>query len=70
MREPGYYWVRYFGDWVVSEWNGEHWLITGSGLLSRSDEDMDEIDERRIERPSPSDAVDKLDHALRKQGFK
>ena len=29
MRESGFYWVKYGGDWIVAEWYVNYWLITG-----------------------------------------
>jgi hypothetical protein len=46
MREPGYYWVKYEGEWRIYEYYGD-----GYGwYLSRTDDEFDEIDENRIVR--------------------
>lgn len=52
-REPGFYWVRHHSRWwTIGQWGAEYepsWEIVGqSGTFQ--DEDMSEIDERRIER--------------------
>lgn len=53
MREDGYYWVRYYGEWCVAKWENDgfdsYFLLHGSGCTKKS-ADFDEIDERRIER--------------------
>lgn len=30
MRESGYYWVKYNKKWIVGEWDGKYWSLTGS----------------------------------------
>jgi len=55
----GYYWVKYDGEWVIAEWqNGtkrlkEGWFSLGfyDGV---PDSALDEIGERRLERPLES----------------
>lgn len=51
MRQSGYYWVKYNGEWEVAEyfesWN--NWNQCGV-LQDYEDSDFEEIDERRIER--------------------
>ena len=51
MREDGFYWVKYCGNWVVAEW----WLGFGNWSISGSedsvlDRELDQIDERLIVR--------------------
>lgn len=48
-REPGYYWVKLNNKWIVAYWMAKEWWIAGS-YNGASDNDLDEIDERRIER--------------------
>lgn len=51
-REPGYYWVKYDGEWEIAMWfewiPGKYeWNFFDR---SKTDSDFEEIDERRIER--------------------
>jgi len=59
-RKEGYYWVKYFGDWVPAKWEGERkenpaggWWLENSQYDT---DDWDEIDENRI--LSPDDVKD------------
>lgn len=57
-REPGYYWVKPSAadTWEVGEYFGEGvWRVYGDDLPERY---LKEIDERRIERPSPQQQPD------------
>ena len=48
MRESGYYWVGFLGcNWQVHYWSGQVWLL---GRHHFHDNDLSEIDERRIVR--------------------
>ena len=53
MREEGYYWIRWNGDWFVSYYTkpyyeGDYtWRV---GIDEFTDGELDEIDERRIKR--------------------
>lgn len=54
-RQMGFYWVR-FDRWVIAEFCGasrgdksNYWFIPGE-MFGRCDDELDEIDERRIER--------------------
>lgn len=71
-REPGYYWVKDDGEWEIAKWF--EWYPGKCEWdyfdRSRNDEDFEEIDERRIERPTLAEAVEKLGDALRRQGFR
>lgn len=52
MREEGYYWVKYKGDWVIAEWaklSKPCWFITGYNDVIPLNL-ITEIDERRIVR--------------------
>jgi len=50
-RQPGYYWVKYKGNWIVAEWLlNSWWPSCAESDQSWSDDYFDEIDERRIER--------------------
>lgn len=51
-RESGFYWVKYKGEWIVAKWNG-FWFRTGVWKIDQ-DSDLEEIDERRIERTEVS----------------
>lgn len=37
-NSPGYYWIRYQGDWWVAEWTGDRWLIFGASEACDSGE--------------------------------
>lgn len=47
-REPGYYWVRDDGEWLIAEWRKGQW--SSRNWYSCDDSWLDEIDERRIVR--------------------
>ena len=50
-REPGFYWVKFAGYWQVSYWSNFNfcWYLTSSAE-QLGDDDLFEIDERRITR--------------------
>jgi hypothetical protein len=50
QRKPGYYWVRVHpGYWIVAQWAyGSTWFRPG---YERGFEEVEEVDERRIELP-------------------
>ena len=60
MREDGYYWVRveehptvsYDADWKVAQyvWESGLWYLAAPEEVGWSDEELAEIDERRIVR--------------------
>lgn len=62
MRESGYYFVLYHGNWEPALWDSKEkvmgelgaWFITGRES-SLDDSDFDEIDERKIVREEPMD---------------
>ncbi len=48
MREEGYYWVKYRGNWIVAECPfGTYWWIPGDDY-QLNDSDFEEIDEKRL----------------------
>lgn len=47
-RQPGYYRVKYKGEWVIAEWIGNYWRFPG-GHSWGFDEDISEI------HPTPLD---------------
>lgn len=49
MREPGYYWVKYTGEWIICEWLDPDWYFINA-IGTSDDSAFEEIDERRIER--------------------
>lgn len=51
MREDGFYWVLTYGRWEVAEWSQDYesWAICGDDVM-HTEEFVDKIDERRIER--------------------
>ncbi len=52
-REPGFYWVRYRGNWMVAEWACDVWFFAGRD----DDADESELEEvgQRIEPPKFTD---------------
>lgn len=56
MREEGFYWVKWQGDWIIAFWDTNHdsdnkfqWVI--AGLMSTlNDDEFDEIDENKLKR--------------------
>lgn len=50
MREDGFYFVKYNANWTIARWQniGKFWETGTYDFLS--DDDFDEIDERRIVR--------------------
>jgi hypothetical protein len=50
-RESGYYWVRFYDEWEVARYYSEskEWQLTGADRHF-SDNSLNEIDERKIER--------------------
>ena len=48
-REPGFYWVQYWGKWQVAEYDDKAGSFSLCGRLCNQ-VNMDEIDERRITR--------------------
>jgi hypothetical protein len=60
MREPGYYWVKYKGKWMIANWDDQYpepgesgyWNLVQT-ITDVNDNSFDEIDERRIVRDEP-----------------
>jgi hypothetical protein len=54
MREEGYYWVKYEGEWHVAHYVGTRESWSFAAYIDDSwwfrDEDFEEIDERRLIR--------------------
>ena len=59
QRDPGFYWVRQYGEWEVAKFDGDCWHFawqtedgyqTGHYHTPDTDDDLEEIDERRIVR--------------------
>lgn len=50
MREDGFYWVKDGTNWTIARWQnmGKFWEAGPYNFLS--DDDFDQIDERRIVR--------------------
>lgn len=51
-REPGYYWVKYGGDWIIARYCVVgYWMSPDfNDKMYHEDSDFEQIDERRIER--------------------
>jgi hypothetical protein len=51
MRQPGPYWIKYHGrEWEIAYWYGDFWIMFGLEDYPKKDDELDEIDENRIER--------------------
>lgn len=51
MRQNGFYWVKSYGKWLVSEWDGSCWGFPQySGKVV--DSDLEEIHEIRLTPPA------------------
>lgn len=48
-RENGFYWIKWDGRWLIAEYVQGEWYVT-QRLSYLDDTDLEEIDERRIER--------------------
>lgn len=49
-RATGYYWIRYFDEWMPAEWaEGVWWVIGGDEAVSEND-----IDEVGAHLPTPA----------------
>ena len=67
-REPGFYWVKYAGEWLVCEWDGYFWTLPGQLNYDRDlyfwtlprqlnyDTDLDAIHETRLMPPENADS--------------
>lgn len=51
-REPGFYWVKYEGEWIIADYAFGFWLITGFES-SYYDSDFEAIHETRLIPPKP-----------------
>ena len=53
-REPGFYWVKYQGQWMIAEWieslQSKKWFFLGD-IGGMKDEHFDKIHEEKIESP-------------------
>lgn len=51
MREEGYYWVKFAGQWTVAHYYPAYaeWYVIGNTMVQR-DHSFQEIDERKIVR--------------------
>lgn len=68
QREPGWYWVRLKDRWFVALYAQPEWADNiGWRMIDEyplfGDSMFDEIDERRIERPTVAQAVENLGNA-------
>lgn len=50
MREEGYYWCLYYGEWDIFYWNSQYKSFISIGDMIFKDEEFTEIDERQIKR--------------------
>lgn len=54
MRQPGYYWVKIDGQWMIGEFKTDSWYFCDPMMDypgGHDGDDFEEIDEGRIERP-------------------
>ena len=68
-REPGYYWCKYNGEWIIARWyeymtNAFEWDVFDKIMC---DSDFEEIDERRIERNGSVNGDDDLRKSFNKK---
>ena len=49
MREPGYYWCKLGGEWIIAKWYGKYWG-TINDIAEWEDTLFEEIDENQIKR--------------------
>lgn len=51
-RQSGYYWVKWYNDWEVAQWDADamKWLLCGDELPNE-DAGLNEINENRIPTP-------------------
>lgn len=62
-RQYGYYWVKQYGGWFISEWspNDEEWFHAGTNGYGVKDGEFAEINESRILWPDEQNADDGFD---------
>lgn len=64
-RKPGYYRVKYNGEWVIAGFSELYWkMIGGNPFIIRNDFDFDAIDETPID-PNPLSPDDNLINQLK-----
>lgn len=66
-RQPGYYWVKYKGEWQVEYWNGERWRDKFYGPHPTPDSDFDEIHPIPVD-PEPTAQFHSTDKLLEVAG--
>lgn len=54
MRQPGYYWVVFLGEWDIASWSGEWWEFAGLPDSTYGDSDLERIGPHI---PHPEDEV-------------
>ena len=45
VREPGYYWLKYKGEWMVGRWDSYKWALPRIGIY-KYQSDIDDVGER------------------------
>jgi len=50
MRQPGYYWVKYKGEWIIANFTKNDGWYTIENGVQKIDNYFDEIDEHQITR--------------------
>jgi hypothetical protein len=60
MRQPGPYWIKYHGrEWEIAYWYGDFWIMFGLEDYPKKDDELEEINENRIERLTIEDMFEK-----------
>jgi hypothetical protein len=49
-RPEGFYWVKYYGQWMIAEWHECKWIFLGD-IGMYTDDSFDKIHEAKIEKP-------------------
>ena len=45
VREDGFYWLKYKGEWIVGKWDGHKWALPRIGIY-KYQSDIDDVGER------------------------
>ena len=59
-REPGFYWVKHEGEWIIADYAFGFWLITGMES-SYHDYNFEAIHETRLIPPDHKDTQENAD---------
>ena len=45
VREDGFYWLKYKGEWIVGKWDGHKWALPRIGIY-KYQSDIDDVGHR------------------------